>query len=106
MDLVERKNRLKTVLELESDKDLINDLKKWYPELNGIYQEVGGVGDDEAKRLIMKHFPEVVKEESRRKRLTFVLNLLMGFEDTVVIEDGVSREESGKIVQEVLNSIE
>ena len=108
MELDERKSRLKLFLEQESeDEELLSGLKTWHVEVNELYDK-DTVVDDMAgsKKLLMKHFPNIVGDVKRRQKLMTALKLLQAFETAIVDIDGISTIEATVYVQAVLNSVE
>lgn len=108
MDLDKRKNRLRMFLEQESeDKELLSGLRTWHNEVNELYDIDAVVVDmEKSKMLLQKHFPNIVGDVRRRRKLMEALKLLQAFESAVLGTVGVSGTEATVFVQAVLSSVE
>lgn len=105
MNLAKRKRRLAMFLDAEPDRKILTCLKSWYPEFHTVFLETSTVGSSDSERLIREHFPDYLSDKEKIKTLKHVINLLFVFEDAVVQSDGLTYQEAGEVVLEIVAAI-
>lgn len=105
MDLAKRKRRLAMFLDAESDRKILTCLKNWYPKFHDVFMKKGTVGPNDSERLIKEYFPDYLVNKEKTKILKRVIDLLFIFEDIVVQSDGLTYQEAGEAVAEIVAAI-
>ena len=101
MDLEKRKGRLKMLLEMEHDKEMLKALVAWTSRAD----ELSKITEEEKIEEFKKVFSFLLNDESRKSRLFFCNDLLKTFMESVYLFDGLSAKDTAKTTREVLNSL-